>query len=164
MKTASNLAINFFAGLIPEVALSYFLMQLFNEGWSFFWLVYIGIQGFYFIVWIFRSLISWLLYKLIGKKQLIEKFYETLVSREYPDPHTYYSGDAMNYFEEVVYEPDGKIETRINAATLMTEHQTLKGVGQLQFAYRIERAAREAIQMYMRKNFSGTDGRGYFND
>lgn len=157
MKEISAFAITFVGGLIPEMLLSYFVMRLMGEGWSVFWFTYIAIQLFYLIVWLFRSIVSWVFYKFIWKTPLVESIYESLIERQYPNKGYCIcdSGDVETFFEEMVFEPQLNIETRIHAASLSTRFNVLREFGNIQGLFRLQKATFIALKKY----FNGEDSR-----
>ncbi|MDH3353253.1 MAG: hypothetical protein OEL87_02295 [Nanoarchaeota archaeon] len=157
MKDITAFAITFVGGLIPETLLSYFVMKLSGEGWSVFWLTYFAIQAFYLIVWFFRSIVNWVLYRIFWKKSLVKGIYESLIGSRYPNEGYYLSssGDVETFFEDITYEPQLSVETRIHAASLCTRFNVLHELGNIQGMYRLRKVAFEALSKY----FNGKDCR-----
>lgn len=104
MNGITKVIIHILGGFIPELSLAYIVMKLVGGDWLVFLITYIAIQMFYLIVWLFRSLVNWLFYTVLWRKQLIEGIYKNLTLRQYPNKGYYlsYPFDAETYFLEIV--------------------------------------------------------------
>lgn len=154
MKNFTAFLISFVCGLIPEVFIAYVVMKLTDEGWSIFWITYIGIQVFHLIIWFFRSLVTWVFYNIFWKKEIVNGLYSCLNKYQYRTPlYVLNCGhDAEVYFEDTVYDPEIDPETRIHAGSVLTRITFLRELGHIQGLYRFRKAALHALRKFTEKN------------
>jgi len=148
-----NYAVSFLAGLIPEMAVAYFFMKMSNGGWATFWIAYFSIQVFYFIVWLFRTGVSWILYFAFGKREMVESFYQMLVKGKFPNPIHYYIEDGITYFEDVAVDANNeKLDPTVVqlAISVRSQMKTCDGLGQWRMLSQLKMAAKIAIERYLK--------------
>lgn len=99
-EVISRYVVTCIAGFIPYLFLAYLSAKLLQDN-TFFWIVIIGLPIFYFVVWLFKSIVVVILFPLLWKNKLIDETYIALVKDKFPNPWNYSWGIAEDYFLDV---------------------------------------------------------------
>lgn len=145
--------ISFSLGLIPELALSYFGMKFLKEGWTTFWIIFLGIQVFHLIKSVYQSAVEWIMFHINLKSMLAEFIYSDLVNYKFPNPRDYSKNYVLNeYFDDVSSNPEINMDTRLMAKEMSTIIKINMGKG-FQKTFQWSKVVDVALQKYAKVNF-----------
>ena len=142
----SNRLILGFVGVVPLLLISYIGMKLFDGSWTIFWIILLSIYFLFFLNWVYKSIMTWILYFVYNKNKLVDAIYADLV--EYNFPPTFIGELGSVYFDSVWDNDDMAIEARLVAKEWATLIFLLRINGKYQDVFRLERAADQAIKKY----------------
>ena len=149
----TTMIISFSFGLIPELALSYLGMKFLREGWTTFWIIFLGIQVLHLIKSVCQSAAGWIMFHIKLKSMLAECVYSDLVNYKFPNPRDYPKKYVLNdYFDDVSNNPEINMNTRLMAREISTIVRINVGEG-FQKAFQWSKVVDVALQKYAKVNF-----------
>jgi hypothetical protein len=116
--------LNMVLAFVPDLVVAWAAMRLTNNEWSSFWIVLIALQATYFFFWFKQALWGWLLFWLIGRRQMAGYLENFFIESRFPSPGQY-TIDLDDYFSDIVTNDELDCETRVRAAY---ENGTLNGM------------------------------------
>jgi hypothetical protein len=99
-------------------------MRLTDSGWSGFWITLLALQAIYFFFWFKQALWGWLLFWIVGKRQLARHLENFFIESRFPAPGRY-TIDLDDYLSGLVANEELDCDTRLRAAY---ENGTLNGL------------------------------------
>jgi hypothetical protein len=138
-------------GLVPDTVISLLLSYALSGGVVGFFAVLVGIQMLYFVIWLKKSIWTWTIFKLNGRKHLISNLIDYLRTNKFPEPEDY-EKSAEGYFSSVLSNEDQSIDVRLKASASLAELNFLTKSGQVQHFIRLTMAYEEALESY-KKSF-----------
>jgi hypothetical protein len=109
---------------VPDLVVAWAAMRLTDNEWSSFWITLVALQALYFFFWFKQALWGWLLFWLIGKRQMARYLENFFIESRFPPPDEYIK-DLDDYFTGMVANEELECDTRIRAAY---ENGTLNGM------------------------------------
>ncbi len=141
---------------IPELIFSWIVAKIFETSM---WYVFIALQIVKLFLWFIKSLVSYLLFHLLWKRDLVDDCYTSLVQYKYPNPAKYYfkinSDSPSDYFLYVIQDDELEIKTRLNSAGAYASLSGSLMSDGLTVFLRLNKVFREAINKYHKINYSG---------
>ena len=134
---------------VPDVIIAAIVTALMDEGFLLFIVVIVGLQVVYLAIWIKTSLWAWAMYKLRGKKIMVQTYVDFFTANNFPQPSEYLS-DGEEYLVEVVENESLDVETRLKAAFEAGSLVAIRGFSRFQQLLRVTFAYEEAIEEYNR--------------
>lgn len=116
--------LNMLLAFVPDLVVAWAAMRLTDNEWATFWIAIITLQAIYFFFWFKQALWGWLLFFLIGKRQLARNLENFFIEARFPPPNEY-TLDLDDYLSSMVANEELNCETRIRAAY---ENGTLNGM------------------------------------
>lgn len=137
-------------GFIPDSIIAYVIMRLLNEqSWNFFIYVFLALQLFYLIRWVFRSIIGWINFRM-HKNELVNAIYKTLKDNKFPEPQVYDFDEKFpeSYYRAILSDKDLPEEIRMITQATDTEIITMRNLGLIQPLFRLLNAHSESLKKY----------------
>lgn len=141
----------FVLSLIPDSLITYGIMIFFGkQGWESFFIILLVLESFYLIRWLFQSIVGWLSYIFIWKKNIVDGILTNLHSNKFPNPDDYGFSKSFpeGYYNAIINDRNLEKEVTDQARIYINEIWTLRNLGQLQAIFRILNAHGESISMY----------------
>jgi hypothetical protein len=107
--------LNVILAFVPDLVVAWAAMRLTDSGWSGFWITLLVLQAIYFFFWFKQALWGWLLFWIIGKRQMARYLENSFIESRFPPPDEY-TLDLDDYFSGMVANKDLDCDTRIRAA------------------------------------------------
>jgi hypothetical protein len=136
--------------LVPDSIIAYAIMRLLDEqSWRFFIYIFLALQLFYLIRWVFQSIIGWINFKM-HKDELINAIYKTLKENKFPEPEKYGFDEKFpeSYYRTILSDTDLRVEIRMMTQATDTEIRTMRSLGLLQPLFKLLKAHSEGIKKY----------------
>jgi len=146
-RVKRNVFINIIIESIPDILLVAAIVYFMQGGWLGFIFGYIALQLAFIVIWVVRSLWGWLVFTIIGKKAIVDQYYEYLLSNNLPNP-TDYADSPERYFAEVASNKDLDPEIRIKAAGVCGEFGMIRSFGMLQRLMSLSMSMEDALEKY----------------
>lgn len=138
-----------FLSPVPELAIAT-LVSLAGGGWSGFWITLALLYLAYFLVWLRKTVWSWVLFRWWGRKVMVDTMVIQLEKMDYPPP-PYSPYAAIDYFPEIATEEGQPIATRLHAAQVWGIVDYLESAGHLIEKTRLVKSYDEALMAYRNK-------------
>ena len=147
-KIKRNFWINLILGMTPDILISVMIAVLYDEDYLLaFFIVLVGLQIIYFLIWVKNTAWSWILYKYKLRKHYSSLVLDSLKKNHYPEPNEYLES-SVEYFSSVAKNESLPVELRLNAATSLGFLNYPAINGQLQDSMRLAIAIEDAIENY----------------
>jgi hypothetical protein len=140
--------LSFLVGIVPDVLIAVVAAYVTQSGVKGFFVVLVGLQALYLLVWARKSIWSWLLFWMRGRRLMADAMVDTLRTNRFPEPDEYHE-NVDDYFEEVMSNDRLPDKVRLNAATLLGERNGER-LAKMQLFIQMDRAFTDAIQRFKR--------------
>jgi hypothetical protein len=131
---------------IPDVLIAGVAAIITGTGWIGFFIVLIGLQCVYFLIWLKKTLWSWVVFRLYERHKRAERLEDYLVRERFPPPPEYVNG--MNwYLSDIRDSKANDFDLRLKADNLMNLREPVGLQEGLQAHYVLE----DAFQRYARR-------------
>jgi uncharacterized membrane protein YhaH (DUF805 family) len=151
---SSMIVAGLIASLIPAPLVAYGVMRILDEDWSVFWITLAAIYAFYFLMWVIRSMINFLLFHLIEKRTIANVVYENLANSNFPNPddHWFEGESPETYYESIWEDNSNDCELRLKAFAL---HATVDSARKtsVQSLLMTAKAHKIALKKYKKSHF-----------
>jgi len=144
-----NIFVSMFIGSLPDILFSLIAAWYINEGYIWAVAIYFGLQALYFAVWAVRSIFSWGLFFLFGRKKLAAQLVDFLFLNKFPSPNEF-EDSAKSYLTGVSDNPKLDIQVRLVAAHELGALTMIDNLHQTQYGLKITFAFEDAIAEYKR--------------
>ena len=81
--------LNVILAFVPDLVVAWAAMRLTDSGWSGFWITLLVLQAIYFFFWFKQALWGWLLFWIIGKRQMARYLENSFIESRFPPPDEY---------------------------------------------------------------------------
>lgn len=154
-KETVDFVIVILVSLIPPVIIAGVAAIIIDEGWKYFWWGIAVINIFYFVMWLSRTVVNLVLYKIYFHKRAVEKIFNGLEKDEFPAlPEGSFPIDDMTsedvYLEYMACD-SLPCNVRIKSAIYWFEYSSLKSKGSLLNMWSLNKAHRAALRKYAAK-------------
>jgi hypothetical protein len=146
---AHKYVLNMVLALVPDLVVCWAAAKFTDSGWSGFWIALIGLQAIYFFFWFKQALWAWLLFWIVGRRQVAARLENSFIDSRFPTPDEY-TTDLDDYFSGIANNEELDPDVRVKAAF---EHGTLNGLKaarQFSLLLQLNSAARIALKQYAR--------------
>jgi hypothetical protein len=141
------------SSFIPQIAIAYLAKEFIGNGtWAVFWWSIAAMNGFYFIMWLFNTTVTSIMFKFYFKQRLSDRTYKDLVACDFPDPARLQEDmdyniecDAEDYYYEVWKAENFPCNLRVEAMAQYMSIVKIKGFFALK---RMRKAHRDALDRY----------------
>ena len=146
-KNKRNFWFNSILGMTPDILVALAVAIYSNGGIATFFLVLVGLQIIYFLIWIKNTIWSWIFYKFRGRKKISDFVLDYLKTNKYPEPDDYLKSPD-EYFSSVTQNDSVPIDLRLKAAAELGALNYPVANGQIQNSIRLSMAIEDAIGNY----------------
>lgn len=137
-------------GLVPSLLFSWAAAVITdNNNWKGFFIAFAALLGLYFSLWLIRSIWSWLVFGIYGKRGLARTFEKFFVANQFPVPDKR-ATDLDDYLTQISDDEAVDCSLRVKAAFELGTLNGLKTTGNVQMLLRINMAAKLAMSRYAR--------------
>lgn len=146
-KNKRNFWSNSILGMTPDILIAVAVAVYNDKGIAAFFLVLIGLQVIYFLIWIKNTIWSWVFYKFRGRKLISDFVLDYLKTNRYPEPDDYLKSPE-EYFSSVAQSDSIPIELRLKAAAELGSLNYPIANREIQNSMRLSMAFEDAIENY----------------
>lgn len=131
-------------GLLLEVGVVFVVCILLDWGVLAFLAILFGLQVLYFALWVKKTIFSWVVYRIYGRKELVRAAFYFFKKNGFPEPADF-EDSASGYLLSVASNSRLSVEVRLAAARELGSLQGLSTYGHPLQADRIASAMEDAI-------------------
>jgi hypothetical protein len=141
--------INSPSGLIPDLVIAAIFTVMLGGYVGTFMLVIVGLQVLYFLVWLRKTIWSWIVFGVWGRRHLATLLTDYLTENEYPEPEIY-ERSAEDYFTRIATHDALMVPLRLKATGQAAALRIPSTIGEYQYAFRVAMAYEDALMAHKR--------------
>jgi hypothetical protein len=149
-KVNRNLITQAVRGIIPDALIAWAAAMVFDGGWVGFFIVLLGLQCLYFLLWLKVLIWSWLLFWISGRRKMSGHLEDGLVEGRFPRPPPYIDG-ATGYLSGIANDKKEDAKKRVAAAVELGTLNGIKTAGKYSLALQLQVAYEDAIEKYSKR-------------
>jgi hypothetical protein len=149
-KINRSLATNAVIAFIPDILIAWVATSVTDSGVLGFFIVLIGLQCVYLVMWLKMFLWSWLVFWISGRRKMSAHMEQFLVQNRFPRPPKFIGG-ITDYLSKVANDKKEVGPIRVAAAV---EEGTLNGVrlaGRYSLGLQLSFAFEDALERYAKR-------------
>lgn len=148
--------------IIPELAIAYIVMKLYDGEWGLFWWVIAAMNGFYILMWAINTMITEISFRLYFRKRFADIAFSEFERLHFPAimPGIIAIESPENIYAELAYNENYPCDIRIKCAAYSVEYNNLNSSASYLAIKRINQSHRDALTRYSNKypNYIIKDG------
>jgi hypothetical protein len=146
-KIKRRFLVNLLLSFVPDTLISIVIALVFDGGLLGFLFAIAGLYLLYFAIWLKKSIWSWLIYTLSGRKQYASAVLDSLSARNFPEPNEY-QDTIDTYFDNVASDESQPINVRLAATAELGTLAYLKAQGHYQESLKLTLAYEDGLAAF----------------